>query len=86
MSSEEEIKVTESPDENNEPETEQVPQKIKESVLRGLTVCPGVAWGSGIQLMAGDLEIPQFPIDQTDVRGEIQPLRMAAASAVKQLE
>ena len=86
MSSEEEIKVTESPTENNEPETEQVPQKIKESVLRGLTVCPGVAWGSGIQLMAGDLEIPQFPIDQTDVRGEIQRLRMAAASAVKQLE
>lgn len=86
MSSEEEIKVPASPDEKNEPETEQIPQKIKESVLRGLTVCPGVAWGSGIQLMAGDLEIPQFPIDQTDVRGEIQRLRMAAASAVKQLE
>ena len=41
MSSEEEIKVPASPDEKNEPETEQIPQKIKESVLRGLTVCPG---------------------------------------------
>ena len=50
MSSEEEIKVTESPDENNEPETEQVPQKIKESVLRGLTVCCGII----IKIFSGD--------------------------------
>lgn len=53
MSSEEEIKVPASPDEKEKTGTEQVPQKEKESVLRGLTVCPGVAWGSGIQLMAG---------------------------------
>lgn len=55
------------------------------SRLKGLRVCPGVARGIGLQLSASDLEIPQFPIDQSDVRGETQRLRMAASSVDKQL-
>lgn len=53
--------------------------------LKGLRVCPGVARGIGLQLSSSDLEIPQFPIDQSDVRGETQRLRMAASSVDKQL-
>lgn len=53
--------------------------------LKGLLVCPGIAWGRGLQLTSSDLEIPQFPIDQGDVRGEAQRLRMAANTVDKQL-
>lgn len=54
------------------------------ALLEGLCVCPGVAWGRGLQLTSSDLEIPQFPIDQCDVRGEAQRLRMAASTVDKQ--
>jgi len=54
--------------------------------LTGLKVCPGVAWGLTLQLTSSDLEIHQFAIDKSAVRGEIQRLRMATASANKQLE
>ena len=54
--------------------------------LKGLRVCPGVACGLTLQLSSSDLEVHQFAIDKAAVRGEIQRLRMAAASADKQLE
>ncbi|WP_410097276.1 phosphoenolpyruvate--protein phosphotransferase [Sutterella wadsworthensis] len=54
--------------------------------MTGLKVCPGVAWGLTLQLTSSDLEIHQFAIDKSAVRGEIQRLRMATASANKQLE
>ncbi|WP_419599298.1 phosphoenolpyruvate--protein phosphotransferase [Sutterella wadsworthensis] len=54
--------------------------------MTGLKVCPGVAWGLTLQLSSSDLEIHQFAIDKSAVRGEIQRLRMATASANKQLE
>ncbi|WP_410102491.1 phosphoenolpyruvate--protein phosphotransferase [Sutterella wadsworthensis] len=53
--------------------------------MTGLKVCPGVAWGLTLQLTSSDLEIHQFAIDKSAVRGEIQRLRMATASANKQL-
>ncbi len=56
------------------------------NLLTGLKVCPGVAWGLTLQLTSSDLEIHQFAIDKSAVRGEIQRLRMATASANKQLE
>lgn len=58
----------------------------EENQLTGLKVCPGVAWGLTLQLSSSDLEIHQFAIDKSAVRGEIQRLRMATASANKQLE
>lgn len=58
----------------------------EENLLTGLKVCPGVAWGLTLQLTSSDLEIHQFAIDKSAVRGEIQRLRMATASANKQLE
>lgn len=58
----------------------------EENLLTGLIVCPGVAWGLTLQLTSSDLEIHQFAIDKSAVRGEIQRLRMATASANKQLE
>ena len=58
----------------------------EENLLTGLNVCPGVAWGLTLQLTSSDLEIHQFAIDKSAVRGEIQRLRMATASANKQLE
>ncbi|WP_302775435.1 phosphoenolpyruvate--protein phosphotransferase [Sutterella wadsworthensis] len=54
--------------------------------MTGLKVCPGVALGLTLQLSSSDLEIHQFAIDKSAVRGEIQRLRMATASANKQLE
>lgn len=64
----------------------ETPAPVEEAPrLKGLRVCPGVARGIGLQLSASDLEIPQFPIDQSDVRGETQRLRMAASSVDKQL-
>ncbi|WP_302016392.1 phosphoenolpyruvate--protein phosphotransferase [Sutterella wadsworthensis] len=54
--------------------------------MTGLKVCPGVAWGLTLQLTSSDLGIHQFAIDKSAVRGEIQRLRMATASANKQLE
>lgn len=68
------------------PEASLVPEASSAPpTLTGLRVCPGVAWGLGLQLTASDLEVPQFPIDPGDVRGEAQRLRMAAASVDKQL-
>lgn len=58
----------------------------EENLLTGLKVYPGVAWGLTLQLTSSDLEIHQFAIDKSAVRGEIQRLRMATASANKQLE
>lgn len=58
----------------------------EENLLTGLKVCHGVAWGLTLQLSSSDLEIHQFAIDKSAVRGEIQRLRMATASANKQLE
>lgn len=58
----------------------------EENLLTGLKVYPGVAWGLTLQLSSSDLEIHQFAIDKSAVRGEIQRLRMATASANKQLE
>lgn len=58
----------------------------EENLLTGLKVRPGVAWGLTLQLSSSDLEIHQFAIDKSAVRGEIQRLRMATASANKQLE
>lgn len=58
----------------------------EENLLTGLKVCHGVAWGLTLQLTSSDLEIHQFAIDKSAVRGEIQRLRMATASANKQLE
>lgn len=58
----------------------------EENLLTGLKVCPGVSWGLTLQLTSSDLEIHQFAIDKSAVRGEIQRLRMATASANKQLE
>lgn len=58
----------------------------EENLLTGLKVCTGVAWGLTLQLSSSDLEIHQFAIDKSAVRGEIQRLRMATASANKQLE
>lgn len=58
----------------------------EENLLTRLKVCPGVAWGLTLQLTSSDLEIHQFAIDKSAVRGEIQRLRMATASANKQLE
>lgn len=58
----------------------------EENLLTGLKVGPGVAWGLTLQLTSSDLEIHQFAIDKSAVRGEIQRLRMATASANKQLE
>lgn len=58
----------------------------EENLLTGLKVFPGVAWGLTLQLTSSDLEIHQFAIDKSAVRGEIQRLRMATASANKQLE
>lgn len=58
----------------------------EENLLTGLKVFPGVAWGLTLQLSSSDLEIHQFAIDKSAVRGEIQRLRMATASANKQLE
>ena len=58
----------------------------EENLLTGLKVCLGVAWGLTLQLTSSDLEIHQFAIDKSAVRGEIQRLRMATASANKQLE
>lgn len=58
----------------------------EENLLTGLKVCQGVAWGLTLQLTSSDLEIHQFAIDKSAVRGEIQRLRMATASANKQLE
>ncbi len=51
----------------------------EENLLTGLKVCPGVAWGLTLQLSSSDLEIHQFAIDKSAVRGEIQRLRMATA-------
>ena len=58
----------------------------EENLLAGLKVCPGVAWGLTLQLSSSDLEIHQFAIDKSAVRGEIQRLRMATLSANKKLE
>lgn len=58
----------------------------EENLLTGLKVYPGAAWGLTLQLTSSDLEIHQFAIDKSAVRGEIQRLRMATASANKQLE
>lgn len=58
----------------------------EENLLTGLKVFPGVAWGLTLQLSSSDLGIHQFAIDKSAVCGEIQRLRMATASANKQLE
>ncbi|MDO5530402.1 phosphoenolpyruvate--protein phosphotransferase [Sutterella sp.] len=70
-------------------EAEAAPVAVTEEplprTLKGLRVCPGVAYGTGLQLSSSDLEIPQFPIAKEDVRGEIQRLRYATTAVDKQL-
>ena len=67
------------------PDAESPAEALPPKPLVGLRVCPGVAMGLSLQLTSSDLEIHQFAIDKTAVRGEIQRLRMAAATADKQL-
>ena len=61
---------------------EQAPPPEK---LTGISVYPGIAYGLCQQFSAGDLEIPQFVIEKTGTRGEIQRLRAAIATVDKQL-
>ena len=56
---------------------EQAPPPEK---LTGISVYPGIAYGLCQQFSAGDLEIPQFVIEKTGTRGEIQRLRAAIAT------
>ena len=53
--------------------------------LSGIPVFPGIAFGLCQHFSANDLEIPQFAIDKTRIRGEIQRLRAAIATVDKQL-
>lgn len=53
--------------------------------LEGLSVFPGVACGIALFFSSSDLEISQFQIEASAVRGELQRLRMAAATVGKDL-
>ena len=53
--------------------------------LQGLSVFPGVACGTAFFFSSSDLEISQFQIESSAVRGELQRLRMAAATVSKDL-
>ena len=53
--------------------------------LEGLCVFPGVACGIAFFFSSSDLEISQFQIEASAVRGELQRLRMAAATVSKDL-
>ena len=59
---------------------EQAPPPEK---LTGISVYPGIAYGLCQQFSAGDLEIPQFVIEKTGTRGEIQRLRAAIADGLR---
>lgn len=60
-------------------------EEITPAPLSGLVVCPGMAAGTVPLFSSIDLEIPQFSIEKSAVRGEIQRLRMAIAAVDKQL-
>lgn len=53
--------------------------------LKGLPVFPGMACGTALFFSSSDLEIPQFQIEASGVRGEVQRLRMAAQTVGKEL-
>ena len=53
--------------------------------LTGICVYPGIAYGLCQHFSAGDLEVPQFVIEKTGTRGEIQRLRAAIETVDKQL-
>lgn len=53
--------------------------------LTGISVYPGIAFGLCQHFSAGDLEVPQFVIEKTGTRGEIQRLRAAITTVDKQL-
>lgn len=55
------------------------------STLEGLTVYPGVAAGTVQIFASSDLDVPQFAIEKTGVRGEIQRLRNAVGAVDKQM-
>ena len=53
--------------------------------LDGLTVYPGVAAGTVQIFASSDLDIPQFAIEKSQVRGEILRLRNAVSAVDKQM-
>lgn len=53
--------------------------------VTGIKVYPGTAYGLCQLFASGDLEVPQFSIEKTATRGEIQRLRAAIATVDKQL-
>lgn len=53
--------------------------------LAGLSAYPGMSCGTVLLFSSADLEVPQFFIDKTAVRGECQRLRMAISAVDKQL-
>ena len=53
--------------------------------LHGISVFPGTAYGLCQLFGSGDLEVPQFSIEKTATRGEIQRLRAAISTVDKQL-
>lgn len=66
------------------------PQPAAESssppaALAGLSAYPGMSCGTVLLFSSADLEVPQFFIDKTSVRGECQRLRMAISAVDKQL-
>lgn len=55
------------------------------TTLHGTAIFPGIAYGRCQQFSSEDLEIPQFNIEETAVRGEIQRLRNAVNAVDKEL-
>lgn len=70
------------PNENKEDVPAAEPE-IRE--LHGISVYPGTAYGLCQLFGSGDLEVPQFSIEKSATRGEIQRLRAAINTVDKQL-
>lgn len=66
--------------------TEELQEEAQAPVqLNGLTVYPGVAAGTVQIFASSDLDIPQFAIEKSQVRGEILRLRNAVSAVDKQM-
>lgn len=66
--------------------TEELQEEAQAPVqLDGLTVYPGVAAGTVQIFASSDLDIPQFAIEKSQVRGEILRLRNAVSAVDKQM-
>lgn len=66
--------------------TEELQEEAQAPVqLDGLTVYPGVAAGTVQIFASSDLDIPQFAIEKSQVRGEILRLRSAVSAVDKQM-